>query len=167
MKAIKHYLTALALLFIALPALTSCGNDDEEKNPLMPINDENSFVGTTTTWPSDNPESKYTSTKSVYNVVFDTENKIASLVITDADFLEGMPSLQPMTFPGISYTVGETAIILNCASLTPTIGGRPFSAFPITGLQAKLVTDTSFDLQFICSYRGTPYVVSFKGRPAE
>ena len=72
-----------------------------------------------------------------------------------------------MTFPGISYTVGESAVILNCASLTPTIGGRPFSMFPISGLQAKLVTDTSFDLQFICSYRGTPYVVSFKGRPAE
>ena len=167
MKAIKHYLAALLLTFIALPALTSCGSDDEEKNPLMPINIENSFVGTTTTWPSDNPDSKYTSTKSVYNVVFDTDNKIASLVITDADFLEGMPSLQPMTFPDISYTVGESAVILNCASLTPTIGGRPFSMFPISGLQAKLVTDTSLDLQFICSYRGTPYVVSFKGRPAE
>ena len=167
MKAIKHYLAALLLTFIALPVLTSCGSDDEEKNPLMPINPENSFVGTTTTWPSDNPESKYTSTKSVYNVVFDTDRKIASLVITDADFLEGMPPLQPMTFPGINYTVGESAVILNCASLTPTIGGRPFSMFPISGLQAKLVTDTSFDLQFICSYRGTPYVVSFKGRPFE
>ena len=98
MKAIKHYLAALLLTFIALPVLTSCGSDDEEKNPLMPINAENSFVGTTTTWPSDNPESKYTSTKSVYNVVFDTDNKIASLVITDADFLEGMPSLP------VSYT---------------------------------------------------------------
>ena len=108
MKAIKHYLAALLLTFIALPALTSCGSDDEEKNPFMPINPENSFVGTTTTWPSDNPDAKYTSTKSVYNVVFDTDNKIANLVITDADFLEGMPSLQPMTFPGISYTVGES-----------------------------------------------------------
>ena len=79
MKAIKHYLAALLLTFIALPALTSCGSDDEEKNPFMPINPENSFVGTTTTWPSDNPDAKYTSTKSVYNVVFDTDNKIGRI----------------------------------------------------------------------------------------
>ena len=34
MKAIKHYLAALLLTFIALPVLTSCGRDDGEKNPL-------------------------------------------------------------------------------------------------------------------------------------
>jgi len=145
--------------------LTACGDDDEDVPESFQLNTENAFTGTTTTWPKDNPEAKYTSTKSIYNFVLDTENNTAQLIITDADFLEGMPALQPMTFPGINFTVNEPVVILHCPSLIPTITGRPFSGFPITDLQAKLVTNRSLDLQFICSYRGTPYVVSFKGVP--
>lgn len=168
-KFFKNLLAATAIAMSAGFMFTACGDDDPEpETPQLVLDAENLFAGTTLTWPVDDPSSVYTAQRaSTYNVVFNDDKSTASIVITDADFLNGMPALDPMTFPGISYLVTGDHVTLQCEALIPEIGGRPFSAFPISDVDAKLVPEKSLILTFICDYRGTPYVVSFNGTPVK
>lgn len=174
----KHLINRiLPFLFLAIltPVLASCG-DDEENTPDSPqIQKENYFKGTTTTFPVDNPSSVYTSDKSTYLVTLDPESNKASISIENADFLQGMPQLGVMTFNSLTYSVdneatdenGTAVVKLKCEALDPEIANRPFPAFPITDLSATMLTDKSLSLTFICTYRGTPFTVKFKGSPAK
>lgn len=153
---------AIALCVLCL---SSCG-DDGEDGPVVPENEKMSqtFMGETRTWPEASPADIYVGQRpSAYTVTVDPETKVATLVISDADFLAGMPALGDMTFPGIKYTVTDNVVKLTCDALIPLIGERPFSGFPISNFQARWVPDRTLDLQFICNYRGTPYVVYFRG----
>lgn len=161
---ILSVLMALALL----PALSSCGNDDDPDPVPDPVQTENIFSGVTQTWPVSDPSQVYTGQrKSTYNFHLDTDTRKASLVIAQADFLAGMPDVGKMTFPGIDFVTSDNVVKLSCANLLPEIAGRPFSAFPISNLQAKLVPGRSLKMQFVCTYRGVPYMVVFDGTPVK
>ena len=153
------------IISLCAPFVVSCG-DDEKEEPVVPETGTftQTFMGETRTWPEHDNKNIYIGQRpSAYTVTIDPATKEATLVISDADFLAGMPSLGDMIFPGIKYVVADNIVKLNCEALTPRIGERPFSAFPITNFQARLVPDRTLDLQFVCNYKGTPYVVYFRG----
>lgn len=168
-KNLKHLLHYLMLLIIALP-LASCGDDDDASDEAPAIPRENLFAGTTTTFPVEDPSSVYESTKSTYMVTLNDDGT-AVVSINNADFLQGMPELGVMNFRGIKYSIDTTdkeapVVTLSCTELTPEIGERPFPAFPITELTATMNPGKNIVLSFVCTYRSTPYKVSFKGVPA-
>lgn len=166
---LKHLLRYLLLLLTVMP-ISSCGDDDDNFDEAREIPRENLFEGKTTTFPIEAPSSVYESSKSTYMVTLN-DNGTAVVSINNADFLQGMPELGIMNFRGIRYSVGNAdpespVITLSCTELTPEIGERPFPAFPITELTATMVPGKKIDLSFICTYRTTPYKVTFKGVPA-
>ena len=166
---LKHLLRYFLLFLIAFP-LTSCGDDDDTNDEIQTIPRENLFAGTTTTFPVEDPSSVYESSKSTYMVTLN-DNGTAVVSINNADFLQGMPELGVMNFRGIKYSIDNSdkespVITLSCTELTPEIGERPFPAFPITELTATMHPGKKITLSFVCTYRTTPYKVSFTGVPA-
>ena len=116
------------------------------------------FGGTTTAKANGN---SFTSTKSLYSITLDFENRQAAIRIANAQFAENMPSLGVMEFSGIPFTMAEDGekIILNCEALVPSISGTPYPDFPITALHGEIEIGDGMDLDFICGFRGVPYQV--------
>lgn len=114
-------------------------------------------MGETRTWPETSPADIYVGQRpSAYTVSVDPETKVATLVISDADFLAGMPALGDMTFPGIKYAVTDNVVKLTCDALTPLIGERPFSGFPISNFQARWVPDRTLACSLYVIIAGLP-----------
>ena len=167
---LSGFVKALFVMSLAISS-TSCGNDDPEPDPAPAPNPAGTVLtyrGTTTTYPVTDPASIYTSTKSTYTVTVADDGKSAVMGILNADFLQGMPQLGEMIFQPIecSFNNATNILSLNADEITPEIANRPFPAFPITDYSATLVPGKTAAINFICTYRGTPYQVTFKGSPA-
>jgi len=168
-----HFKTLFFNLALILGAIsvTSCGSDEPEPMPEpKPIDSEMTFVGTTTTHPVDDPAAEFTSSTPSYSVVLDKKTNTASILIGKAQFIQGMPALD-MDFKGISIVISDNTVTFDCKKLTPEIAGRPFPQFPITDLDATLKVSsdegthpTSLTLQFICTYKNTPFLITFSGK---
>lgn len=148
---------------------TSCGNNDDNNvdEPETPTTTTINYTGDTVTYPIDDATSTYTSSVGIYRVTLDTETSTATLEIENANFLAGMPTLDVMSFNNITYTTNGSEIQLQSEALTPEIAGRPFPAFPITQLTGTLKPNVALQLSFICTYRSTPYQVTFTGTPSK
>lgn len=159
---------ALGLMFtMAFAGLTAC--EGENDDPVIdPIPAESvTYTGTTMTYPVSDPDNFYESDKATYAVVYDEVTKTAVLNITDADFLQGMPQLGVMTFPGINwrYDSKDKVMKLQKDDLIPEIAERPFPNFPISDLVAVEDPGKALGVNFICEYRGIPMQVTFSGTP--
>lgn len=153
---------ALALMTI-LPA---CDHDEEPEPPVpdTPINTDARYGGPTRTWPLTDPSDIYESSAGTYYIDCQESDNTLSLHIVNANFLAGMPELGEMTFPGIAYSIDDDGnISFESEALLPEIAGRPFSAFPISDLKGSCTSGSSLEVNFICTYRGTPYQVEFAG----
>lgn len=92
--------------------------------------------------------------KPVYSVGLDFNSGKAKIAITNARFVNDMPPMS-MMFADIPFTIkdGGTRILLESASLIPSVGESPQPNFPITGLQATIVPGSGMTLNFECDYR--------------
>lgn len=163
----------IPVMLCVCPLLTSCGDDDEpDPMPEPEVPELNlTFAGNTVTYPTANPSSTYTSAVGTYRFEVDESNSTARLYIENANFLENMPQLGVMEFGGISFAMtangNERVATFACDALTPEIAGRPYPAFPITDLEATMRPGKSLELNFICTFRNTPFQVTFTGTPEE
>ncbi len=164
----KYFRFALAglALFALATSVVSCGDDNEEKPTPVPT-EKVVYGGTTVTYPVADESQVYESTRGTYEVEYSTTDKTAVLLINNANFLEGMPPLGTMSFPGINWAAdnANNGFMLQKDALTPEIANRPFPAFPISNLTAFEVPGKSLELTFICNYKNTPYQVTFSGTP--
>lgn len=171
-----YKLSAGMLALIMSIVTCACGSSDEQEPEPEPAPAlDTSYAGTTVTAPINDPDNTYTSTIGTYRFSIDEKSQTATLYIKNANFLQGMPQLGEMAFPGISYQVTHAdasnpastiaKINFSCDALTPEIAGRPFPAFPISALNATMNPGKSLVVSFICTYRGTPYNVTFAGEP--
>lgn len=161
MEFFQRALKMLFFLMLLTPMMSSCGDDDEPQ-PIGVV--EGVYAGETVTYPISDPTSEFITTKSTYKVVIDYDNNTAKLIITDPKFLEAMPDVGPMTFPGLKYAATEHGIKLSCDALTPEIADRPFSMFPITDFKGKMIQNETLNLEFKCNVpnRGL-FLVIFNG----
>ncbi len=104
--------------------------------------------------------SSYTSDASLYVIGLDFTNRLASIDIANANFAQGMPSLN-MKFSGIPFTVdGDANVVLQSDALIPTIGDVPQPDYPISQLKCTVCPGQGRStLEFVCSFRGAPFTV--------
>lgn len=167
-----RYLLFTAMI-VMLPLVSACGSDDDEPEPQPEPETtaiDATYTGTTVTTHSDDPSTAFTSTSGTYRFVPGKDGKKATLCIENAHFIDGMPELGMMEFKGISYTIknngtAKAVATFSCDALTPEIANRPFPAFPITDLTATMHPGKSLELNFVCTFRGTPFSVEFTGVP--
>lgn len=97
----------------------------------------------------------YTSDKSLYVISLDFSTKLAKIKVSNANFAQGMPSIN-MEFPGIPFKVNaDASVVLDCKSLTPTIADVPQPNYPIVDLHAEIIPGRATStLEFACNFRG-------------
>jgi len=177
MKILNKISTGFFTIALSI-ATCACGNSEEPEPEPTPTPEpaiDATFTGTTVTAPVNAPDDIYTSTTGTYRFTIDENANTATLYIQNANFLQGMPQLGEMAFPNITYSITRddandntssiTTISFTSDALTPEIADRPFPAFPITDLTATMHPGKSLEVNFVCTYRGTPYTVSFAGQP--
>ena len=166
----KYFRGALGVLLSvgAATAMVSCDDNDDPKPVVIP-SDNTVYVGKTVTYPKEDPEKVFESTRGTYSIEYDESDNTAVLNINNASFLQGMPELGVMSFTGIAWKADNAnkGFMLQKDALTPEIAGRPFPAFPISDFTAFEIPGESLEIKFICDYRNTPYVVTFEGTPEE
>ena len=108
------------------------------------------FIGTTVT--TDSEGKSFSNSDPTYVLTLDMETKTGNLTINGAKFIQNMPEMT-MTFPNIPFTVSNTGTVTlqKADPIIPTIGGTPFSAFPISNFKAVYTLTTGMTLDFVCT----------------
>lgn len=122
-----------------------------------------SIEGTTTSTGIDG--SKYTTTKTNYQLDFNVDTRCVTIKVNKAAFLAGMPQMD-IVFPNVPFTISSGKAVFNTESLTPYIGNTPYENFPITDLEGTLDFGNGMDFEFTCapgSVPGSKFVVDFDG----
>lgn len=110
----------------------------------------------TATGPSAAP---YETKDTWYTIKINPEDMTCALAVNQAKFAQAMPSLN-MEFPGLDFEFQGTNISVSKDALTPTIGGTPMSAFPISELSGMFNIAGDMNLRFNCETKGVLYTVN-------
>ncbi|MCC8070802.1 MAG: hypothetical protein LIO90_03250 [Bacteroidales bacterium] len=95
-------------------------------------------------------QSTFPTTKTVYTITIEPTTNAATLIVTNAAFASGMPSLGAMTFGGLTATFHNGGYVLSCDELIPSISDTPYPRYKIEDLEATAHLDSQIKLTFRC-----------------
>lgn len=105
------------------------------------------FFGTTTSTSESNE--KYTDNSVAYTYAISKELNTVTLVMSGARFVKDMPAMD-ITLENLPLTVEGTTFRIIAPSVTPSINGTPFPAFPITNFSAYVDPIKGSNISFTC-----------------
>ncbi len=104
-----------------------------------------------------------------YVVEYNTDTRLLNITMNNARFEHGMPMALNIELRNIDVNISGTSLKFDVPAITPSIGGTPFEAFPITNLRGSFnpasgleftfhcnprTTDEAYDVEVECSYSG-------------
>lgn len=146
----KKLFLVLSVIGLVSLGFVSCGDDDDE-NPSNGKEQKNGedqkgdtvangsvkYVGTMNVAISDS--SSFSNPASECVVVCDST---LSLILLNAKFAERMPSFDSIRVDGISYSTNESVLSFSGESLVPSLMGKPFAQYTISGLNGSVKGDS-------------------------
>lgn len=109
----------------------------------------NQYVFGTTESTADNGD-KFTTSATVYGLLFDTNTRCVNISLIGARFVSSMPAMN-ISFTNVPFTMRGGKAYFTTESLTPTYEGTPYPSFPITNLSGEFDFGEGLDMTFGCA----------------
>ncbi len=144
----KKFFLVLSVIGMVACGFASCGDDEEEENNDSKKQEQTSgedkvYAGTMNIVMADS--SLYTNSSAECVVACDSS---MTLILLNAKFAEKMPSFDTIKVEGIAYSKDNQGNVkFEGESLVPTLMGKPFAQYTISGLDGAVKGDS---LTFSC-----------------
>ena len=98
---------------------------------------------------------KFETNVTEYITSFNVDTRTLKISMNNAKFEEGMPMSLNIDLSNIPVTFMGSQLHFDVDAITPSIGGTPFEAFPITDLKGYIDPATGLHFTFHCNPRTT------------